>query len=263
MVYHNLSGTTSSDLGIGNGKSTSKVLRATATVLQVLDDAANLVPIEVGSPTTDDSAITRKYFLDHSTSAITGAATTIVTDNLTANRVAISNESGKVSVSSVTNTELGYLSGVSGNIQSQITNIPKYHYLNGLSASTTDVNYDSATASLNIAIIALSAAYASANKWDACVVTFSSSSSNRQKDCVYYYDGAQWNYLYTVGSYTSTPLANGDTAGKVLSSTDITFTNGSGVVNHATDADTLGKVSADTYASTAITNLEINNIMNT
>ena len=79
MVYHNLSGTTSSDLGIGNGKSTSKVLRATATVLQVLDDAANLVPIEVGSPTTDDSAITRKYFLDHSTSAITGAATTIVT----------------------------------------------------------------------------------------------------------------------------------------------------------------------------------------
>ena len=40
---------------------------------------------------------------------ITGAATTIASANLTANRALISNGSGKVAVSAVTSTELGYL----------------------------------------------------------------------------------------------------------------------------------------------------------
>ena len=51
---------------------------------------------------------------------IIGAATTIVNDNLTANRALLSNGSGKVAVSSVTNTELSYLSGVSSSIQTQL-----------------------------------------------------------------------------------------------------------------------------------------------
>lgn len=51
---------------------------------------------------------------------ITGAATTIVTSNLTANRAVISDGSGKIAVSSVTNTELGYLSGVTSAIQTQL-----------------------------------------------------------------------------------------------------------------------------------------------
>lgn len=52
--------------------------------------------------------------------AITGAATTITTSNLTANKAVISNASGKVAVSDVTSTELGYLSGATSNIQTQI-----------------------------------------------------------------------------------------------------------------------------------------------
>lgn len=53
-------------------------------------------------------------------SAITGGASTIVTSNLTASRVLISNANGKVVVSDITSTELGYLDGVSSNIQTQI-----------------------------------------------------------------------------------------------------------------------------------------------
>ena len=53
-------------------------------------------------------------------SAITGAATTITSDNLTSNRAVIANGSGKVAVSSVTSTELGYLTGATSNIQTQL-----------------------------------------------------------------------------------------------------------------------------------------------
>ena len=53
---------------------------------------------------------------------ITGAATSITTSNLTANRAVISDNNGKVAVSSVTSTELGYVSGVTSAIQTQISN---------------------------------------------------------------------------------------------------------------------------------------------
>lgn len=58
--------------------------------------------------------------LDTKQNTITGGATTIVSSNLTANRALISNGSGKVAVSDITNTELGYLDGVSSNIQNQL-----------------------------------------------------------------------------------------------------------------------------------------------
>jgi len=45
---------------------------------------------------------------------VTGGASTIATSNLTTSRALISNSSGKVAVSAVTSTELGYLSGVTG-----------------------------------------------------------------------------------------------------------------------------------------------------
>jgi hypothetical protein len=52
--------------------------------------------------------------------AITGAATTITTSNLTASRVLVSDGSGKVATNTVTSTELGYLSGVTSSIQTQL-----------------------------------------------------------------------------------------------------------------------------------------------
>ena len=49
-----------------------------------------------------------------------GAASTITTSNLTTSRALVSNSSGKVAVSAITSTELGYLDGVKSNIQDQI-----------------------------------------------------------------------------------------------------------------------------------------------
>ncbi len=51
---------------------------------------------------------------------ITGGATTITSSNLTASRALVSNGSGKVAVSAVTSTELGYLDGVTSAIQTQL-----------------------------------------------------------------------------------------------------------------------------------------------
>jgi hypothetical protein len=51
---------------------------------------------------------------------ITGGATTITSSDLTVSRALESNGSGKVAVSSVTSTELGYVSGVTSALQTQI-----------------------------------------------------------------------------------------------------------------------------------------------
>jgi len=58
--------------------------------------------------------------IDSKQATITGGATTIVSSNLTASRALASDGSGKVAVSSVTSTELGYVSGVTSAIQTQI-----------------------------------------------------------------------------------------------------------------------------------------------
>lgn len=53
---------------------------------------------------------------------VTGAASTIMQDNLPTNRALISNGDGKVAVSPVTSTELGYLDGVTAGVQTQLNN---------------------------------------------------------------------------------------------------------------------------------------------
>jgi len=58
--------------------------------------------------------------IDSKQATITGGATTIVSDNLTASRALASDGSGKVAVSAVTATELGYLGGVTSAVQTQL-----------------------------------------------------------------------------------------------------------------------------------------------
>jgi hypothetical protein len=60
--------------------------------------------------------------LDAKQATITGGASTITSSNLTVSRALESNGSGKVAASSVTSTELGYLSGVTSDIQTQFSN---------------------------------------------------------------------------------------------------------------------------------------------
>jgi len=58
--------------------------------------------------------------LDAKGATITGAATTIVSSDLTADKAVLSNGSGKIGVSATTSTELGYVSGVTSAIQTQL-----------------------------------------------------------------------------------------------------------------------------------------------
>lgn len=77
----------------------------------------------LATPTATTDAATKQYVdsnLSSKQNTITGAATTITTSNLTVSRVLISDTSGKVAVSTVTSTELGYLDGVESNIQNQL-----------------------------------------------------------------------------------------------------------------------------------------------
>jgi len=80
--------------------------------------------------------------LDAKAATITGGASTIATSDLTASRALASNSSGKVAVSSVTATELGYVSGVSSAIQTQLDakNVKANNLSDVVSASTARTN---------------------------------------------------------------------------------------------------------------------------
>jgi hypothetical protein len=58
--------------------------------------------------------------LDGKQPTITGAATTITDNDLTSGRALVSDNSGKVAISSITTAKLGYLSDVTSNIQVQL-----------------------------------------------------------------------------------------------------------------------------------------------
>lgn len=77
-------------------------------------------------------------------SNITGGASSIVSNNLTSGRVLISDSSGKVAVSAVTTTELGYLDGVTSSIQTQINS--KQPTITGAATSITSSNLSASRA---------------------------------------------------------------------------------------------------------------------
>jgi hypothetical protein len=89
--------------------------------------------------------------LDAKQATITGAATTIDTEDLTASRALVSDGSGKVAVSDVTTTELGYLDGVTSAVQTQINS--KISTYDGTTydvtalAAVTQAEYDALTPS--------------------------------------------------------------------------------------------------------------------
>ena len=75
--------------------------------------------------------------LDAKQATITGAATTIDDADLTVDKALISDASGKVAVSPVSSTELGYLDGVTSNIQTQLDS-----KLDSLSTYIGDIDID-------------------------------------------------------------------------------------------------------------------------
>lgn len=72
--------------------------------------------------TSNDTDITNLQ--NNKQDTITGAASSVVSNNLPANRVAITSSSGKIASTSITtSTELGYLAGVTSPIQTQLNNL--------------------------------------------------------------------------------------------------------------------------------------------
>ena len=79
---------------------------------------ANAVTAEATARENADAAL--RTAVDGKQAKLTGAATTIAASNLTASRALVSDASGKVAVSAVTATELGYLDGVTSAVQTQL-----------------------------------------------------------------------------------------------------------------------------------------------
>lgn len=105
----------------------------TSVHIGVLGKTNNSIPTGISATKIADGTISDTEFqylngvssaiqtqLDAKQTTITGSATTIDTESLTANRAVISNGSQKIAVSDVTDTELGYLDGVTSAVQTQI-----------------------------------------------------------------------------------------------------------------------------------------------
>ena len=86
--------------------------------IATLDGDVEGLQTDVGTLKTNVSSL--QTALTSKQDVIVGAASTITNNNLGADRALISNSSGKVAVSNVTSTELGYLDGVTSNVQTQL-----------------------------------------------------------------------------------------------------------------------------------------------
>jgi hypothetical protein len=109
------------------GLVTSGADATTADIADSLDkryvtDAQATVIGNTSGTNTGDNATNSQYsgLAASKQDVITGGASTITSSNLTTSRALVSDGSGKVAVSDVTSTELGYLDGVTSAVQSQV-----------------------------------------------------------------------------------------------------------------------------------------------
>ena len=86
--------------------------------IAMLDGDVDGLQTDVGTLKTNVSSL--QTALTSKQDVIVGAASTITENNLVTDRALVSNSSGKVAVSNVTSTELGYLDGVTSNVQTQL-----------------------------------------------------------------------------------------------------------------------------------------------
>ena len=86
--------------------------------ITMLDGDVEGLQTDVGTLKTNVTSL--QTALTSKQDVIVGAASTITEDNLATDRALVSNSGGKVAVSNVTSTELGYLDGVTSNIQTQL-----------------------------------------------------------------------------------------------------------------------------------------------
>lgn len=183
-----------------------------------------------------DSDVTEKFSsidtaISGKQNTITGAGSSIVTENLTADKVLISDASGKVAVSNVDKATLEGMSGRIDTLAGQVDNIPKYNYLTGVTATVPDANISNQPEIDNVVKPIITGEHEEVNKWDAVVAAITFTPSDVKKDAVYYYNGSAWVFLYYVS--TGINRANGETAGIVENSDDVTYADGKATVVRA------------------------------
>ena len=204
---------------------------------------------------------------------ITGGASTIVSSNLTANRALISNGSGKVAVSSVTSTELGYLSGVSSNIQTQLNALEgRGRFLSTWNASTglpttnpSSLPYTYKTGDYYIVSAVGTTNYkptGSSYTGDASTTT---ESATLAVNDTYYYDGTNWMLQknttaeVTFASITGNPTDNINLASALNAKADLaspTFTGTPTAPTAATGTNTT-QVATTAFVQDAISNASL------
>ena len=135
MLANSVTGTPSADVGIFMNRGTSgnaaiyyDESTKSFTLSETRDPDSNVVISPTGAANLITGQITAtsvKYNGADLNTAITdnrsGAVSTVYKDDLTASRAIVSDGSGKIAVSDVTSTELGYLDGVSSSVQTQLT----------------------------------------------------------------------------------------------------------------------------------------------
>jgi hypothetical protein len=106
-----------------NAITTAKIADSAVTSAKIADGTI------VAGDMADDAVTAAKLASDAvvNASVASGAALAFSKmENLTASRALVSDSNGDVSVSAVTSTEVGYLDGVTSNLQTQINNIAGY-----------------------------------------------------------------------------------------------------------------------------------------
>ena len=106
---------TASRVVVSNGDGKIAVSGITTTELNALNNISSNVQTQLNNISSNTQTQ-----LDGKQASITGAASTITSNNLDASRVVVSNGSGKVVASSITTTELNALDGIVANVQTQI-----------------------------------------------------------------------------------------------------------------------------------------------
>ena len=105
----------------GNSPSDSTVFSQKA-IKDYVDSQTGTAPSFANLTGSPDDNAALKSALDAKQATITGAASSVVTNNLAAARAVITDGSGKLAASSTTSTEIGYVSGVTSAIQTQLNN---------------------------------------------------------------------------------------------------------------------------------------------
>lgn len=146
--------------GGGIGQGTSKVYLGWSTGLDANGNQrlkATINVTDIGNIVFDADL---NSSLNSKQNTITGAATTITVSNLTASRAVVSDASGKVAAASTTAVEIGYLSGVTSALQTQLNS--KQATLTGAATTIATANLTASRAVVSDASgkVAVSAATA-------------------------------------------------------------------------------------------------------